>query len=105
MRKLFVTLLLATSLCAAFAQAPAKPPSSTKAPELTVEQKYKLTQLELRFINNGQQINALQQQAKTLQQQYADYTKDLCKSSDGKTYVVELGEEPACKEVQTAVKK
>ena len=102
MRKVLIVMLL-TGLC--FAGTQEKKVDTT--PKLTSDQQVEILGLATSYEEVQKSAN---EQLSTLQKKYADYTKDLCKSTDGKKYTVDPGNfqnghKPFCKEVVTPAEK
>lgn len=97
--KKFVLLLTVLISAAAFPAEPAKAPAKPSAPALTAEQKLALVQIENQYLKLSQQLTNLQQQLQGVQKHYQDFSADLCKSDDGKKYMVDItSDDPFCRE-------
>jgi hypothetical protein len=95
MIKKIVSILVLSA--AMFAQSPKVEPKVVEEPKLTTAQQLEIVNLELQFAKATSQVQAAQQALTDLQNKYIAYTKDICKSTDGKKYVVSLDKElPVC---------
>lgn len=102
--KKFALLLTVLISVAAFPAEPVKVPATSAAPVLADKQVIGLLKFENQFMKLQSQMTSLQTQMQGLQKGFQDFSADLCKSSDGKKYTIDLSsDDPKCVVVQPPV--